>query len=407
MTTLTGPAYPPPPAPGSNAIGSFEIGVSPVGTIEPFDFWDTVLSQYANSPNLIAILSAFAQGVDQTSNFDNFYTNIWNLPTATGYGLDLWGRILGISRSVPVDTAIGYFAFDDPVYGFDNPGAPMVTPTSPATLTRQITLGDTDYKYLLMAKAALNIGQGTSAGIMNVLNTFFNEYESGVFTSEMNWPGPLTFNVCQSGNTLSPTNLSILCILAIRPPGCSVNYTVTTGNGPLFGFDVENSYLSGFDAGYIDATPSAYLLTAQTNVSLPSFISLIGGLSYTLNGGVIMVSGPLSATASNLGLISDGGVLSMASTPTSGWLAFLPTVSPQAGSNFVWLNGNVFEVAVGSSPIIPGSGGTGGTVGTPPDPNMALYDAVTGLPFGTGGTGGTSTGDPNAGLYDSTIGEPL
>ena len=37
------------PKTGSNGIGGFVIGVSPIGDIPPFDFWKTIISQYANS----------------------------------------------------------------------------------------------------------------------------------------------------------------------------------------------------------------------------------------------------------------------------------------------------------------------------------------------------------------------
>ena len=37
------------PAPGSNAIGTFIIGASPIGDIPVFDPWQTVISQVENT----------------------------------------------------------------------------------------------------------------------------------------------------------------------------------------------------------------------------------------------------------------------------------------------------------------------------------------------------------------------
>ena len=259
---MTGPAYPLSPAPGSNAAGSFEIGVSPVGTIPAFNFWDTVLSQYANNPQVVGIISTFNQGADQTQKLDEFYSNIWDISTATGYGLDLLGRIIGITRNITVDTAIPYFSFDDPNAGFDNPAAPVYTPGNAILTSSQVTLGDYDYRFLLLAKAALNIGQATGPGIMSVLNSFFNHYGANIFINEL-YQNPLNFTLCQSGVPLSTTNLAILVrsVLNIRPPGTSIKHVVTTGDGPLFGFDCENQYVSGFDVGYIDTGPVQYLVS--------------------------------------------------------------------------------------------------------------------------------------------------
>jgi len=111
---MTGPPYPRPvPAPGSNAIGGFQIGVSPVGTIPAFDPWATIMSQYANSPTLDALITSFNAAMDMTAFNDNFYDNMWNIQTAQGYGLDVWGRIVGVTRTLSIPGAITFFGFGE------------------------------------------------------------------------------------------------------------------------------------------------------------------------------------------------------------------------------------------------------------------------------------------------------
>ena len=95
---MSGPAYPRINLPGSNAIGSFIIGVSPIGDIPPFDPWSSIISQYSNSPILDALITSFNAAMDFTANFDAFYDNMLNVQTAVGYGLDCWGRICGVNR---------------------------------------------------------------------------------------------------------------------------------------------------------------------------------------------------------------------------------------------------------------------------------------------------------------------
>ncbi len=343
--TDTGPAYPPPPSAGSNAIGSFQIGVSPIGTIDVFDPWQTIISQYANSPTLISVIESFSDAIDLTEDWDSFFSNIFDIDTAFGFGLDLLGRIVRVARNVQVTVPRNYFSFDDPARGFDNADAPVFGPTSSETSSVQISLSDDDYRSLLLAKAALNIGVATSPGITAILNVFFAKFGAKIFVNEAT-EQPLSFLICQAGTQLSVLTLAILQgALGVRPAGVGVAYALTTGNGPLFGFDMENDYVSGFDVGYIDASPTTYLaMMPAYNVSLASFVVHIGGLSYVINGGVITSTGPLSMTAQNLGMRLNGGVLELEPTaPNTGWIMLLPTNETTPGN--VWLNGNIFMVA--------------------------------------------------------------
>jgi hypothetical protein len=169
---VTGPPYPHPnPAPGSNAIGSFVIGVSPIGDIAAFDVWSTIISQYANSPILTKMILNFSAYVDETANLDAFFDNIWNINTAQGYGLDVWGRILGVSRILQV--AVGTF------FGFSGPsgssGDSFNTQAffSGQPLTSNFALSDSAFRTLLFAKALSNISDGSVKSINAILLALF------------------------------------------------------------------------------------------------------------------------------------------------------------------------------------------------------------------------------------------
>ena len=68
------------------------------------NYKDTLLSQYANSPTIIGLISTFNDAVDPSVDLDNFYRVIWNVDTAVGFGLDIWGKIVNISRLLQVET---------------------------------------------------------------------------------------------------------------------------------------------------------------------------------------------------------------------------------------------------------------------------------------------------------------
>ena len=178
--TDTGPPYPPLPAAGDNAIGKFVIGISSVGSISRFDWRKTIVSQYANSPILTEMLDRFANCIDQTKNLDAFYDLIWNLASAEGYGLDVWGRIVGVTRilHVPVGAWFGFkeglpgsLAFNDATQLAPQiVGGPFYSGT---TLSQNYALSDESYRTLIYAKAAANITDGSIPAINQILLGLF------------------------------------------------------------------------------------------------------------------------------------------------------------------------------------------------------------------------------------------
>lgn len=56
------------------------------------------LSQYANSPKFETLRKELVDIFNQVSTIQSFYDYVFNLKTATGYGLDVWGGILDQDR---------------------------------------------------------------------------------------------------------------------------------------------------------------------------------------------------------------------------------------------------------------------------------------------------------------------
>ena len=57
-----------------------------------------VISQYANSPVFLKLANGTQDLFDDSEFVQNWYNVIFNLETATGYGLDVWGKILNRDR---------------------------------------------------------------------------------------------------------------------------------------------------------------------------------------------------------------------------------------------------------------------------------------------------------------------
>jgi Protein of unknown function (DUF2612) len=217
---VSGPPYPwPDPAPGSNAIGSFIIGVSPIGDIPPFDFWVTVISQYANSPILTQLIGNFAQYVDQTENMDDFFDLIWNIDTAQGYGLDVWGRILGVNRvlQVPASTNFGFSGPD----GASGDSFDTQAFFGGGTLTNNFSLSDSAFRTLLFAKALSNISNGSIPSINQLLLNLFPNRGNAYVTDGLNMTMTYTFAFF-----LQPFELAIVGQSGVLPKPCGVAATV-------------------------------------------------------------------------------------------------------------------------------------------------------------------------------------
>jgi hypothetical protein len=170
----TGPPYPPPPQEIiPQGIGQFEIGISPIGSVVPFSYWSTIISQYANSPIIVGLVAAFDAWIDETQNLDSFYDDIWNVATAQGYGLDVWGRIVGVQRVVTIQQG-QYFGFNEqqPTVQDFGPGGigPFYTGVAATTA---YSLSDQTFRTLIYAKAMANISNGSVASINSILRTLF------------------------------------------------------------------------------------------------------------------------------------------------------------------------------------------------------------------------------------------
>jgi len=197
------------------AIGQFALGESPVPpdvTTRPaFDWFATVISQYANSPVLLKLIENFATYVDPTRNIDEFFRLLWNVDTAVGYGLDVWGRIVGVSRVlfVPIDDG-EFFGFDEATDAFPYGQAPFFS--RGGALTENFTLSDAAYRRLIFAKALANISDGSIPSINQILVNLFSEYGNCFVVDNLDMTLTYVF-----GSDLSPVDFAIVTQSGVLP----------------------------------------------------------------------------------------------------------------------------------------------------------------------------------------------
>ena len=137
----------------------------------------TLLSQYADSPTIDGMLDSFNGAIDPTVDIANFYSNIWDVYTAVGTGLDVWGAIVNVSRYLQIPGSPNYLGFDEAyLSGYAATGpqpfgqAPFYTSVAS---TVSYYLSDDVYRQLILIKAAVNIGNLSVPQINQLLQKFF------------------------------------------------------------------------------------------------------------------------------------------------------------------------------------------------------------------------------------------
>lgn len=178
----------------------------------------TVISQYANSPTLLGIINSFNAAVDPCDDINNFYTMVWDVATAQGFGLDIWGRIVGVGRTIG---------------------------TTPATV-----LTDSQFRQLILLKALANISPSTSYAINSLLLNWMTGNGRCYVNDLGNMESRYMFEF-----QLQQFEIDIVTQSGIFPHPAGVGVWMVTTPVPVFGFSGMTDIAVGFNqAPFISAS---------------------------------------------------------------------------------------------------------------------------------------------------------
>ena len=196
----------------------------------------TVQSQYAASPRILALAAQFWQLLDPTPSADLMISKMIDPSTAEGYGLDVWGRIVGIKRAL-IPVSGDYLAFAPPA-NVANPDGDSWdnAPFNPVNSAGYAS--DAIYRTYVYVKAMLNIGNGSLAD----LNRFFSLLypDSGI---KIIHSGTMIIRVLDFNVRLTAADILALRTLDWVPLG--VGWQLWQGVPDCFGF--AGSELQPFD----------------------------------------------------------------------------------------------------------------------------------------------------------------
>ena len=177
----------------------------------------TIISQYAQSPVINQLIANTNQYFDPTANIDAFYNLVWNVETAVGYGLDTWGRIVGVGRVLTIETGT-WFGFEQASDAEPFNQAPF---WSGNPVTSNFALSDDAFRLLILAKAAANISDGSIPSINQILMSLFpgrgNCYCTDGEDMTMTYTFAAAFNP-----PLSPVEIAIINTSGVLPKPCGV-----------------------------------------------------------------------------------------------------------------------------------------------------------------------------------------
>jgi hypothetical protein len=200
--------------------GTYGGSAPPAPPVVPFDVRATVISQYANSPVLLALVGDFADWLEPSPLFDQFYNLIWNIATAEGYGLDVWGRIVNVSRVLYIPDE-EYLAFEESTNGdtfnhgvfYRGMGA-----------TSNYVLSDGAYRRLIYAKALSNVWDGSIQGANRILMQLFPGYRNCYVRDDGGMSQTYVFE-----QSLSPVDYAIVTQSGALPRPAGVTFSVENG----------------------------------------------------------------------------------------------------------------------------------------------------------------------------------
>ena len=187
--------------------------------------------QYAASPRLRQIIS-YNTEYFKTEWVEDFYNIVWNIDTAQGFGLDIWGRIVGLENGRYLRIEVGdYFGFNTSngnqswqTFGFGTlyPGSPE---------TDVFELADPAFRVLIKTKALANIVDTTMPSLNRSLKQLFPDRGRCWVNDLQNMGIRYVFEF-----PLEPWELSVITRDTLPRPGGVLATILTAPTSGGFGF---------------------------------------------------------------------------------------------------------------------------------------------------------------------------
>jgi hypothetical protein len=211
------------------------------------DYLALLPSASRSQPKFVAFISTLLDGLVDVQNTVAGMPDAFDIDTAVGAQLDAVGVRVGLSRQLAVPLAGVYFSLDTAGVGLDQ--GVIRGPFDPADALT--SLDDETYRLILKIKVRANNWNGSLEQAQSMLAAV-ETAGTHIFMQD-NFDMSATLLV--SGVVPSTLFVSLLKQMKdwIRPAAVDIPsvYVTSKSGSPLFGLDVQNSYIGGLDSGAI------------------------------------------------------------------------------------------------------------------------------------------------------------
>lgn len=207
-----------------------------------------LIIQYGNKSNAVSTVTAITEEFELIYDNANILDVAYNLDTAIGKQLDVIGRIVGISRTVPFSVPKKYFGFDGHLNSYPFGSKFNVVVSYPFRSRFEIPysdghLNDNDYRFFIKAKIIKNYAtskniDSSNLSIQNAIDYLFNSKAYIIDNKDMT----MTLYIDSSYDSSKLTYLENLDLLP-RPQGVRYNTFISYQEGLTFGFNSFNTGL--------------------------------------------------------------------------------------------------------------------------------------------------------------------
>lgn len=207
-------------------------------------YTDLITSEHQDKPNFAAVLAAILRPVADIVDTIGSLPATFDIDEAQGNQLDIIGLWVGVSRQLNEPLAGVYFSFDTIGLGFDEGvWQGQFDPTSGL-----VSLPDDAYRALLYATIGANQWDGSIPGAYAVWQQLFGSSER-VLIQDFGDMSMLMALMDKSPNA-TINALFTTGVIRLKPAGVQLMLAQpSVAAAPLFGFDIQNAAISGWDSG--------------------------------------------------------------------------------------------------------------------------------------------------------------
>lgn len=208
------------------------------------DYTALITSQHNDKPKFVAMTASDVEPYVEIENILLNIPSLYDVDTAIGSALDVIGEWVGASRNLPIPLTGVYFEWDSTaLVGWDSGSwRGEFDPVSGLT-----SLPDDSYRKYIKAKIAANKWDGTIESAYNIWVEIFTD-SAIIIQDNQN----MSMVVGVSGVKLGAIDQALLTggYIALKPVGVGISYfAITLESGALFGWDSNNTAISGWDSG--------------------------------------------------------------------------------------------------------------------------------------------------------------